>query len=854
METRENTDRPTSLHRIARGVQLSVLCGLFLNGGNLRADDSLDSIRWWNRNPLPTGQHLLTVTAGPEAFVAAGENGLILRSAHGAFWEPVETPVFDTFSRSFFTGDEYTVAGHYSILTSPDGLFWKDVTPDFLGVGTDLIYDLDRDGDRWAALTPNAAWYSADGLSWARFSFETWHNLNTIALGPDRLVVGLNTGMVLVRRMGIDDAWIEVPLTSFGASGVSVAFGDGLYQARTDGRILTSTDGLNWTAKPLVLGQWLTHLDHTAAGWFIPDAEGPVAHSSDGHNWVQRDTGTGPVGCFDVDISPSGTWVGVGSSGLIVTSTDGVEWIRRDSGAGPSLYGMARINGRWIAGGSNGAITTSNDGIRWSTTTVGVPGDYFRPYTIGDRVYLLGTGYCADGLCTDAFYETVDGITWTKTDLIPSALKQVKLPAPFHATNPPIRIGGRWFVQATVGLTGSGAVFTSEDGNEWVRSLVNGMLILSIGGDDDVFLAGDAYGTVHVSSDLITWTAIPLTQGGSITTILGAEGLFLASSTGPGGGIFASKNGYEWERLPITRTPLLGGARVGDSFWFVGDNGTIIEVDAHRSAPLANLSVRSAQPAEAPPIIAGFVVEGTGPREVLIRAVGPGLESFGVQGMTGLPHLKVYSSEKLVAECGAWTDQPNADAIEETAARVGAFPLDRYRDDAALLLTLEPGSYTAVATGLDSGSGQPLVEVYDASGSGSVQSALVNSSNRGILAPGETMVGGFVVRGDRDRMVLIRAVGPGLARFGVANPAVNPRLTIHSADGIVAANDDWTQSADSLLAADAAVSAGAFALETGSADAALVFQAAPGNYTVHVTPADGSGGGEVLLEVYYLDR
>jgi hypothetical protein len=88
----------------------------------------------------------------------------------------------------------------------------------------------------------------------------------------------------------------------------------------------------------------------------------------------------------------------------------------------------------------------------------------------------------------------------------------------------------------------------------------------------------------------------------------------------------------------------------------------------------------------------------------------------------------------------------------------------------------------------------------------------------------------------------------------VASAAADPLLAVFSGPRVVAENDDWGQAgADALATADAAAAAGAFPFATGSRDAALVFVAAPGAYTVHVAPAKSSMGGEVLFEVYYLD-
>jgi len=855
VKTRENTDRAGRYGRILTRIGLTVFVGFFLNASEGFASDRLQEVNWWHRNPQPTGQHLSAVVAGPKSFVVAGENGIILHSANGALWETLDSPVQDTFMHALYTGGEFTLTGSHGIITSPDGVQWTERTPAGLGRGGELIHDLDRVDDRWAVLTGNAVYHSIDGDAWDRIPFQVTRWPRTAALGPDRLVIGLDNGMMLVHRFDIDDGWVEIPVLQPDAKAVSVAYAKGLYVARVTGQVLTSADALSWQASELEGRAWSSQLKHTPRGWISIEADATYAFSSDGANWERRTIDGFAGDWYDMDVSTAGTWVGVGRSGTLVTSRDGLNWDHRDSGAMPTLYSITHLHGRWIAGGADGMVVTSGDGIHWVATQVGRVGQFFKTHMVGERVYLWGGGYCDDGLCGDGLFFTTDGINWTKTETLPAELKPVQGLPDFHDSSlQPVWAGDRWLLQATAGSTATGSVFSSEDGVQWERVLANDFQITSLYGEVGLYIAGDVSGKIHVSRDLIDWTSVRLPSGGAISSILGSDGLYLASATSSGGGIFGSTDGYEWERLPITRAALYGGSEVDGSYWFLGEGGTIIEVDPRQPAPLANLSVRTSNAEQAPPVIAGFVIEGSESRDVLVRAIGPGLEAFGVEGVTSSPLLKVYSGELLMEESGAWTDRADADLIAATAERVGAFPLDPAGDDAAIFLTLEPGVYTAMASGLNTGFGQRLVEVYDAAEQENDQSALINSSNRGRIEPGGTMVGGFVVRGDRDRLVLIRAVGPGLAAFGLSGAASDPRLLLWHDDEIVDENDDWGDGVDPLGVADAAAAAGAFQLDMDSTDAALVFQASPGNFTIHVTLPEGGIGGEVLLEVYYLDR
>jgi len=127
---------------------------------------------------------------------------------------------------------------------------------------------------------------------------------------------------------------------------------------------------------------------------------------------------------------------------------------------------------------------------------------------------------------------------------------------------------------------------------------------------------------------------------------------------------------------------------------------------------------------------------------------------------------------------------------------------------------------------------------------------LTNLSMRITLNTGASANAGFVVGGTTPRRVLLRAVGPGLAAFGVANPLADPTLTLFNGAGPLAANDNWDGDADTLAAFAAA---GAFALTPGSKDAAQVLTLGPGAYTITVRGAAATDAGEVLVEVYLVE-
>jgi alkaline phosphatase len=129
---------------------------------------------------------------------------------------------------------------------------------------------------------------------------------------------------------------------------------------------------------------------------------------------------------------------------------------------------------------------------------------------------------------------------------------------------------------------------------------------------------------------------------------------------------------------------------------------------------------------------------------------------------------------------------------------------------------------------------------------------LVNLSNRALVSPGNPMVSGFVISGSQSRQLLIRAVGPGLATYGVTAPLADPTLTVfNAARATIASNDNWEADANANAVRTSTGLVGAFTLSAGSADAATLVTLPPGGYTVHVTGADASSG-TALLEVWEL--
>lgn len=280
--------------------------------------------------------------------------------------------------------------------------------------------------------------------------------------------------------------------------------------------------------------------------------------------------------------------------------------------------------------------------------------------------------------------------------------------------------------------------------------------------------------------------------------------------------------------------------------------GTLVSSAANLAVSfsrLTNLSVLAPIAGAGDSFTVGYVVGGagtSGSKNVVLRAAGPSLAPLGVSGVLADPKLERFAGSAKTGENDNWG---GASALSAAMSSVGAFafsgPASR---DAAASVALPAGDQSMRISGVGSGTGLVLAEVYDATPDAAYTAStprLVNLSLLKDSAGGITA--GFVVAGGGEKRVLLRAVGPGLAAFGVGGAAADPRLTLYASAQQIGANDNWGGGTE-LVAAFS--QAGAFGLAPNSRDAALLASLPTGNYTVRVETADAAG--TVLVEVYEL--
>lgn len=280
--------------------------------------------------------------------------------------------------------------------------------------------------------------------------------------------------------------------------------------------------------------------------------------------------------------------------------------------------------------------------------------------------------------------------------------------------------------------------------------------------------------------------------------------------------------------------------------------GALVSGSTFSDGTLRNLSTRGQVGTGSNILIAGFVVGGSSPKQILIRAIGPTLSGFGITGALADSQLELFKGTTRIALNDNWAGNT---AITSASVTVGAFQLTANSLDAVVLAQLDPGAYTAQVSGVGGRTGVALVELYDVdSVAAFAPQKLINVATRGVVGTGENqLIAGFVVNGTTTKKVLIRGVGPTLTSLGVTGALADPVLqliqTKGSARTVVRENDNWETGNDVALITAATTKAGAFPLTSGSKDAVLLLNLPPGTYNATVSGVGGTTG-VGLVEVY----
>ncbi len=576
----------------------------------------------------------------------------------------------------------------------------------------------------------------------------------------------------------------------------SVAEGNaGIVAVGTGGKIVYSLDGKTWTPRASGFTGWLVAVTYGNSRYLAVGEGGTVLSSTDTITWTSVPA-TGTTARLNNILYAQGKFVAVGEGGAIIVSTDGTTWSIATSGVTGWLRGLAYSSGYWVATGQSGAITTSTNGTTWTKRN--------------------GNGNILDleaVVSTQSFNFTSSAGTTRYTNFLTVGANGISQTIAFYDNSSPTASPSNFLTIGTPTYydPATRAYLTGTGTTARLRSLTN---------VNNVYVATGENGTVRTSK----------------------------SPNGP------------WSAATIaTAKNLVGSGVVQGALMLVGESETIFQSEPIFLSRLGNISTRGPAQTGDKIMIAGTIIQGPRPKQILVRGIGPALTAFGVTGAVADPVLSVFNGAgNLVATNTAWGTNANAAAIVAASASAGAFPLTTNSKDSALLLTLSPGSYTFQLKSASDAPGNVLIEAYDLDPIDATTPRAINISTRGQVGTGDSiMIAGLVVQGQASRTLLVRAVGPTLAGFGVSDTLADPIIKVVANDGtVLATNDNWSDdttlngravTADEIRAATGAC--GAFALADNSKDAALLITLVPGNYTVQVS-GKNNGTGVAIVEAY----
>jgi hypothetical protein len=236
-------------------------------------------------------------------------------------------------------------------------------------------------------------------------------------------------------------------------------------------------------------------------------------------------------------------------------------------------------------------------------------------------------------------------------------------------------------------------------------------------------------------------------------------------------------------------------------------------------------------------LIGGFIVTGTQPKKVIVRAIGPSLSSL-FAGVLADPFLELRdSSGALIRANDNWRNDQEAEIIASTIP-----PSDDLESAIVATLPANGSAYTAIVRGVNDGTGIGVVEAYDLNQA--ADSELANISTRGLVQTGDNvLIGGIIVLGQNPLRVIVRAIGPSLT---VSGALADPTLELRDNNGaLLDSNDNWRSDHEAEIIATTIP-------PSNDQESAIVRNLAPGNYTAIVRGVNNSTG-VAVVEAYALN-
>ena len=395
-----------------------------------------------------------------------------------------------------------------------------------------------------------------------------------------------------------------------------------------------------------------------------------------------------------------------------------------------------------------------------------------------------------------------------------------------------------YYYAGDVAVDGAGNVYVADTGNYTIRKITPAGVVTTLAGSAGQYghldatgaaarftypegIAADKAGNIYVTGNGVVRK---VTSAGIVTT--------LGTGGGHVDGIGSAARFSDPQGLAVDNA---GNVHIADR------NHTIRLGIPPGPSHLLNISTRlRVQPGDNA-LIGGFIITGSAPKRVVLRALGPSLTSSGIQEPLSDPVLELYDSAGvLLASNDNWKENQPVE-IQQS----GVPPTND--TEPAIVISLEPGpGYTAVVRGKSNAMGIALVEVYDLSPQ--ADSVLANISTRGFVEAGNSvMIGGFILGGGSggSSKVVVRALGPSLVHSGAKNTLPDPTLELRDGNGaLVISNNDWRDTQQGEIEQ-------IHLAPSEAVESALIANLPAGHYTTIVAGKDG-GTGIALVEAYNL--
>ncbi len=541
-------------------------------------------------------------------------------------------------------------------------------------------------------------------------------------------------------------------------NGLWIATGNSNQQGPSAANLATSTDGITWTLRATGSGDDLNAVAYGNGRYVAVGNNMQVIHSTDGITWTRNVTNDPDVHVRDI-VFANGRFVAAGEGGRIYTSTTGLTWTRIIvAPTAIRLRGIAYGGGRFVAVGDTTTVSSA-DGLTWTVDTTNlrlantiayangafvIGADFGTVYRSALPVFNgpaitaqpQATSTVAGGTATFSVTATGAGLSyqWKRNGAIIAGATSATLTltgANVIAGNYTVDInnadGTATSSAATLSLvTASNA---GRLGNMSIRTnagtgdntLIVGLAVGGPGtsGTKPILLRG--VGPTLAAFNLTGTLADPVMtvfQGSSQvnqnddwtgTFNFSSVGAFAFSGTAPrDAAIYSASTSAGSYSIQIAGKNNGTGIALAEIY-----DATPSDNFAGTTPRLVNVSARTQVGTGDNILIAGFAVSGSSAVRVLIRAVGPtlGAAPFNVGGTLADPKLEIYSGSTKTIENDNWAGTAELKAAFASVAAF-AFSADNSRD-AALVATLQPGSYTAQISGVGNTSGVALVEIYE---------------------------------------------------------------------------------------------------------------------------------------------